>query len=149
MNYKGKVTLNAPRDRVWETVLDVDQFAACMPGVEDLVLVDDRTFTGAMKANVGPIHGDFRFTAKIVESAPPSDLTAEVEGIDSLTKSTMTATIHMSLAPASSATATQLDYQASVSIKGRLGIIGDMVLRPAGAQVINEFFKRLRARVEV
>ena len=127
--------------------LDVDQFAACMPGVQDLVLVDATTFTGAMKANVGPVHGDFTFTAKIVDSKPPSELTANVEGTDSLTKSTMNASITMALAP--DVEATELTYQSSVNIKGRLGIVGDMILRAAGAQVINEFFKRLRARVEV
>jgi carbon monoxide dehydrogenase subunit G len=148
MNYKGKVTLNAPQSKVWDTVLDVNEFSACMPGVTDLVLVDESTFTGAMKANVGPINGDFKFTARITDSTAPSELTAEVEGIDSLTKSTMTSTIHMSLSTADGAEATDLAYQANVNIKGRLGIIGDMVLRATGAQVINEFFKRLRARVE-
>ena len=148
MNFKGKVTLNAPQEKVWDTVLDVNEFAACFPGVEDLVLVDASTFTGTMKANVGPINGDFRFTAKIVDSTPPSDLTAEVEGQDSLTKSAMTSTISMSLSPAEAAGATDLAYHAEVKIKGRLAIIGDMVMRPAGAQVIKEFFNRLRTRVE-
>lgn len=148
MNFKGKVTIAAPQDKIWDTVLDVNEFSACFPGVEDLVLVDATTFTGAMKANVGPINGDFRFTARIVDSVPPSGLTAEVEGQDSLTKSTMTSTIKMALS-SGEAGATDLDYQANVSVKGRLGIIGDMVLRPAGAQIIKEFFTRLRARVEV
>ena len=146
MNYKGNLNLNAPQARVWDTVLDVNQFSACFPGVEELVLVDDTTFTGTMKANVGPMNGDFRFTATIVDSTPPTSLTAEVEGEDSLTKSLMTATINMSLS--SSGDATELAYEAHVDIKGRLGIIGDMVLRPAGAQIIKEFFKRLRVRVE-
>jgi hypothetical protein len=32
-------------------------------------------------------------------------------------------------------------------VVGRLAIIGDMVLRATGAQVIKEFFKRLRNQV--
>ena len=146
MNFKGTVVLNAPRAKVWETVLDVNEFTACFPGVEELVLVDDTTFTGTMKANVGPITSDFQFTAKIVESAPPLELTTEVEGQDSVTKSVITSTITMTLSPHGDST--HLAYQADVKIKGRLGIIGDMVLRPAGAQVIKEFFNRLRLRVE-
>ena len=100
-----------------------------------------------MKAKVGPVSGDFTFRAQIVDAEAPVRLRAEVEGVDSLTNSTMTADITMSLA-ALGEDRTQLDYSSEVKIKGRLGIIGDMVIRATGAQVIEEFFNRLRARVE-
>jgi uncharacterized protein len=143
MNYKGKVEINAAAADVWEFVLDVDKFASCMPGVEDLVRVDDRTFTGKMRAKVGPISGEFAFQAQIVDSEAPVRLTAHVEGTDSLTNSTMTSDITMNLAAAGE-DKTELEYQATVNVEGRLAIIGDMVLRATGAQVIKEFFKRLR-----
>jgi uncharacterized protein len=132
MNYKGKVEIEAAALDVWEFVLDVDKFASCMAGVEDLERVDDKTFTGKMRAKVGPISGEFVFEAQIVDAEAPVRLTAHVEGKDSLTNSTMTA---------------ELTYNAKVDVQGRLAIIGDMVLRATGAQVIKEFFKRLRNQV--
>ena len=147
MKYRGKIEFNVPPAAVWSVVLDVDQFAACMPGVQNLVRIDDRTFTGEMSAKVGPVSGDFSFRARIVEAEAPVRLRAEVEGTDSLTKSTMTSEIAMDLA-ALGEDATQLDYDAEVRIKGRLGIVGDMVLRATGAQVVEVFFERLRERVE-
>ena len=42
----------------------------------------------------------------------------------------------------------ELAYAAEVAIKGRLGIVGDMIIRATGMQVIDEFFNRLRAKVE-
>ena len=146
MNYKGKVEIDADALDVWDFVLDVDKFASCMPGVEDLVRVDDRTFTGKMRAKVGPISGEFAFQAQIVEAQAPVSLTAHVEGTDTLTKSTMTSDITMNLA-ATDKGKTELEYQATVDVKGRLAIIGDMVLRATGAQVIKEFFKRLREQM--
>jgi carbon monoxide dehydrogenase subunit G len=146
MNYKGKVEIDAPALDVWVFVLDVDKFASCMPGVEDLVRVDDRTFTGKMRAKVGPISGEFAFQAQIVEAEAPVRLAAHVEGTDTLTNSTMTSDITMTLA-AKGDSKTELEYQATVNINGRLAIIGDMVLRATGAQVIKEFFKRLREQV--
>ena len=147
MNYKGTVTLSAEQLAVWDFMLDVDKFASCMPGVEDLTRVDDVTFTGTMKAKVGPISGAFEFQANIVESAAPTQLKAHVEGKDSLTKSTMTADITMDLAT-ESAGETELAYAASVDVKGRLGIIGDMVIRATGAQVIDVFFTKMREKIE-
>lgn len=147
MRYQGKVTVHADRQEVWDFVLDVDKFAACMPGVENLKLLDERTFEGVMRAKVGPVSGEFAFQAQIVDSEAPVRLSAQVEGTDTLTKSTMTADIQMQLAEAGP-DETEITYESEVKIKGRLAIIGDMVIRATGAQVIEEFFKRLRERIE-
>ena len=146
MKYQGKVLLQASAETVWDVVLDIEQFADCMPGMQDLVKIDDRTFEGGMSAKVGPVAGDIRFRSQIVDVDPHVSLTAHVEGEDSLTKSTMTSDITMTLAPDGSAT--ELAYVAEVNIKGRLGIVGDMILRATGVQVIEEFFNRLRKKVE-
>ena len=147
MHYQGKVNLNAGQLAVWDFMLDVDKFSSCMPGVEDLIRVDDATFTGTMKAKVGPISGAFAFEAHIIESEAPTQLKAHVEGTDSLTKSTMTSDITMDIASLD-AGGTELTYAASVDLKGRLGIIGDMVIRATGAQVIKVFFERMRERID-
>lgn len=147
MKYQGKVSLQATAETVWDVVLDIEQFADCMPGMQDLVKIDDRTFEGGMSAKVGPVSGDIRFRSQIVDVDPHVSLTAHVEGEDSLTKSTMTSDITMTLSP--DGNATELAYTAEVNIKGRLGIVGDMILRATGVQVIDEFFNRLRKKVEV
>ena len=147
MKYQGKVSLQATAETVWDVVLDIEQFADCMPGMQDLVKIDDRTFEGGMSAKVGPVAGDIRFRSQIVDVDPHVSLTAHVEGEDSLTKSTMTSDITMTLAP--DGNNTELAYVAEVNIKGRLGIVGDMILRATGVQVIEEFFNRLRKKVEV
>ncbi len=146
MKYQGKVSLQATAETVWDVVLDIEQFADCMPGMQDLEKIDDRTFEGGMSAKVGPVSGDIRFRSQIVDVDPHVSLTAHVEGEDSLTKSTMTSDITMTLAP--DGTSTELTYVAEVNIKGRLGIVGDMILRATGVQVIEEFFNRLRKKVE-
>jgi carbon monoxide dehydrogenase subunit G len=147
MNYQGNVQLAAPPLAVWDFVLDVDRFASCFPGVEDLRRVDEETFAGTMQAKVGPISSSFAFEARIVDAEAPVRLTARVEGTDSLTKSVMISDISMQIASDGGAGAA-LAYQSKVNVKGRLGILGDMVLRATGAQVIEEFFNRLRERVE-
>ena len=100
-----------------------------------------------MNIKVGPMSGAFGFRARIVESDPPTQLTTQVEGTDSLAKSTMTSDITMTLASLGP-NQTELAYAANVRIKGRLAIIGDMVIRATGAQMIDEFSNRVRGRVE-
>jgi len=117
-----------------------------MPGVDQVTLVDDRTFDGTIEARVGPISGTFTFRAHIVESNPPTQLKAEVEGTDSVTKSKLRMDVTMDLEPIGAA-ATTLAYRAVVDVHGRLAILGDMVLRATAALILEEFTKRLCAQL--
>jgi carbon monoxide dehydrogenase subunit G len=146
MNFADSITVDAPAQEVWDFLLDVNRSSACMPGVGQVTLIDDRTFDGSINASVGPIAGKFSFRARIVEADPPRELKAEVEGTDSVTKSTLRMDITMNLKPEDMAT-TELAYQAVVNIRGRLAILGDMVLRATATLILDEFARRLRAEL--
>lgn len=147
VNLEGATVLRAPPERIWHTLLDVDQLAACLPGLSDVQQLDDRTFQGVVRASVGPIAGAFALTARITESDPPRALQVQAAGVDSVTSSTLTQTVALALEPAG-ADATTLSYRATVDIRGRLALLGDLVLRATAAAMLDEFVRRLRARVE-
>lgn len=147
MILEDRVTINAPAAKVWDFLLDPNCIAASMPGVENVTQIDERTFDAAITASVGPISGKFTFRARIVESHPPTEMTAEIEGIDSVTKSPLHASMAMTLDPVGPETTT-LAYRATVEVKGRLAILGEMVLRATASLMAEEFARRLRAELE-
>ncbi len=147
MIFDDTFAIGAEASRVWECLLDVNCLAACLPGTQDILQVDERTFDGSMSATVGPIEGKFSYRPHVVESTPHTELLAELSGTDSVTKSTLTAEVRMTLTPLA-AQATQLAYQANVNVSGRLAILGDMVLRTTAAVLLDEFARRLRRQLE-
>ena len=147
MTFEDKLLLDAPASEVWDLLLDVNRFAACMPGVEQVTQIDDRTFDGLMTARVGPMSGKFAFRANIIDSDPPRELAAHVDGTDSLTKSRLTADMGMTLTPHGELQ-TELAHRATVEMHGRLAILGDMVMRATASLLIDEFGKRLRQQLE-
>ena len=147
MLFSGSMTLNAEPARVWDFLLDVNAFAACVPGVQNVTQIDDRTFEGAIEATVCPISGEFPFRAHIEESNPLTELSARVEGTDSVTKSTIDAELSLTLVPIETSH-TELAYRAVVNIHGRLAIIGDMVIRATAALMLDEFTNRVRRNLE-
>ncbi|MSQ22937.1 MAG: hypothetical protein EXR58_00010 [Chloroflexi bacterium] len=148
MLFEGKIPVHAEPSAVWKLLLDINEFADCVPGVSNVVKIDDSTFDGTIAASVGPISGEFAFRAHIIESDPPRAMAAHVDGTDSVTKSSMTAEMAMTLARLG-ANETELTYHATVDIRGRLALIGDMVLMATAKLIIQEFTKRLRRKVEV
>jgi uncharacterized protein len=146
MIFEGKIDLDVPITKTWDFLIDINKFSSCLPGLEEVKQIDDKTFDGVIVASVGPISGKFSFRATIVESKPPEQMIVRTEGKDSVTKSTVNADMTVDLhEPAASETV--MDYRADIKIKGRLGILGDMVLRATATLILQEFTKRLRQGV--
>ena len=142
MNFEGTITVEHPRDAVWDFVLDIDKFSACMPGLDSIDKIDDATFDGVISAKVGPMSGKFNFRSTITDSNPKEALTVKIEGNDSVTKSTVVAGVDASMDEPRE-NCTELRYKAQVEIKGRLAIVGDMILRATTSLILEEFRKRL------
>jgi len=146
MIFDGKIDLDVPVQKAWEFLIDINKFSTCLPGIDEVKQIDDKTFDGIISATVGPISGKFNFRSTIVESRPPEQMVVRTEGMDSVTKSTVNADMTVDLRSISD-TKSQMDYQADVKIKGRLAILGDMVLRATATLILQEFTRRLRKGV--
>ena len=146
MRLDGRIEIAAPPDATWALVLDPLTLAGCVPGVREVTRVDERTFTGAVTASVGPMDGDFSFTSIITRAERP-ELEVVIEGVDSVTRSRLEATVHVVLEERGAASGT-LAYRADLRIRGRLAILGEMVLRATASLMIGEVTRCLRARLE-
>ena len=138
----GKIDLDVPVHKAWDFLIDINKFSTCLPGIDEITQIDDKTFDGIISAAVGPISGKFNFRSTILESQPPQQMVVQTVGTDSVTKSTVNADMTVDLREVSETTS-QMDYKAEVKIKGRLAILGDMVLRATATLILQEFTRRL------
>lgn len=147
MKLEGRIEIAAPARNVWAAIIDPASLAACVPGVQHVSRVDERTFRGAITASVGPMEGQFEFTSTIEREEFPTDLQVETVGTDSITHSPLRANVGAWLeSPAPDRTV--LAYRANVTVGGRLAILGEMVIRATAAVMIGELVKCLRTRLE-
>lgn len=142
MIFDGKIELEVPVNHAWDFLIDIDKFSGCLPGIEEVKQIDDKTFEGVLAAAVGPISGKFSFRSTILESRPPEQMVVRTEGTDSVTKSAVSADMTVDLRKVTDAK-TEMAYRADVKIKGRLAILGDMVLRATATLILQEFARRL------
>jgi carbon monoxide dehydrogenase subunit G len=147
MLIEGGIDVGASRQRLWDFLLDLDQFASCLPGVESVRQVDDSTFAGVLVTKLGPMSGSFNFQATIVEQIPPRAVKVRTEGKDSVTGSSVTTDVELLLEQTRD-DRSRMSYRANVEISGPLAIIGDMILRATASFLMAEFAKRLRSRLE-
>ena len=142
MIFDGKIDLEVPVQKAWDFLIDINKFSTCLPGIDEVKQIDDKTFDGIISATVGPMSGKFNFRSTILESRPPEQMVVRTEGTDSVTKSIVNADMIVDLRSVSDAKS-QMDYKADIKIKGRLAILGDMVLRATATLILQEFTRRL------
>jgi carbon monoxide dehydrogenase subunit G len=138
----GKIDLDVAMQKAWDFLIDINKFSACLPGIDEVKQIDDKTFDGMISAAVGPISGKFNFRSTILESRPPEQMVVRTEGTDSVTKSTVNADMTVDLRQVAESKS-QMNYRADVRINGRLAILGDMVLRATATLILQEFTRRL------
>ena len=80
MEISGQHRFSAPRERVWELLLDPKILQQCLPGAEDLVEVGPEEYEARMKIGVAAIRGTYQGRVKIVEKDEPNSYRMAFEG---------------------------------------------------------------------
>ncbi len=145
MIIEDKFTVSAPRQQVWDFLLDIPAVSGCMPGVENVEQVDAETFKGNLVVKVGPVKANFGMEAVLIETIAPQKLTAKAHGRDKNTGSMVTATFTATLVDIGN-DSTEIGHHIDVAIRGRLGQFGQGVIRETAKQITAIFIECIQAR---
>ena len=80
MKLEGDHLFAAPREAVWETVLDPEVLSHSLPGFERLEEVAENQYEGALNIRVGPVQGKFQGTLELSDLDPPSGYHLKMNG---------------------------------------------------------------------
>jgi len=145
MIIEGKFSVKAPIKKLWDMLFgDVKGVAACMPGVESLEVVDDKTFNLTMKQKVGifgvTMKGPLLLTT--VQAPTHLDMAGEFSDVTKLGQIKSKITLDL----AENAPNVDLSYKLDVSISGKISALGvaDRFMRTKGAVIEKEFIENLK-----
>ena len=147
MIIEGKFTLKASIRKVWDSLLKPETLASCIPGAEEMELIDERTYNSVVKQKVGPISVKFKFTTILTEIDPPTHLKAVGKGAD-ISKAgifTQESTVDLKEIPGGEV---EISYRSNVNIVGRLATFGDRIMRAKAKSIEEQFTRALRERLE-
>ena len=137
----------ATPDVVWAFLLDPARLAPCLPGCEDLKVLDERTYRVRLTVKVGFLSTTQELRMTIVQAEPPRRLVAEGRGEDTRLGSQVDVRNTLELSP-SGAGATTVSYRSEVKVLGRLGSVGDAVMKVKARELAVQFAGRARAAIE-
>ena len=145
--FEEEFTVSAPPDAVWDFLLDPKRVAPCLPGCEGVEVEDARTYRVRLTVKVGFLSTTQNLRVEIVESDRPRRLVSLARGEDRKLASQVEVRNTLDLAPAV-ANATLVRYRSDVRVLGRLGSVGDAVMKVKAKQLAGDFAANVRAAIE-
>src|SRR5918997_4709519 len=83
MKLEQAFDVQAPIERVWEALIDLERVAPCLPGATITERDEDGTYHGEFKVKLGPTTAAYRGTVKIEEAdATAHRATMRAKGTD-------------------------------------------------------------------
>ena len=143
MNVSGEFTVQAPREVVFNTLRDARTFVTFVEGVSDLKEIDATHYTAMFETKVAYMKFKFAVTVEVTRIEAPGEIEAKIEGTPLGIVGRLTATSLTKLSAAGNET--KVDYAVEATLAGKLGSIGQPVLRAKAKDMQKQFADKLRA----
>lgn len=148
MKFSGEIAVGAARDAVFAKLQDIHFFASCIDGVRDLTPRDDRQFDAVLETKVAYMTFKFKVAVELTEMRAPEVIAAKIEGTPMGLVGRLTATSSTRLSDAADGS-TIIHYEIETALTGKLGSIGQPVLKAKAKDMEKQFAKNLCAAFAV
>lgn len=143
MNVSGEFTVNAPRERVFETIRDPRRFVSFVDGVHDLKELYPTHYEAMFETKIAYPRFNFAITVEVIRIEAPGEIEAKIEGVPLGIVGRLVAKSTSKLTDVGGATT--VSYSVDSTLAGKLGSIGQPVLRAKAKEMERQFATRLRA----
>ncbi len=144
MIFEGTHDLKAPREKVWDFVIDPNKIGRCLPDLKSLEVTGEGKFNALVRVGVGFIKGDFKFRLEFVEKKPPSHARLKGTGSGSGSSIDMDTVIELTDMPGG----TKLAYKADVKVGGVMAGLGQRMMEGATQKTVSDVFACVRTELE-
>lgn len=150
MKLASSFAVPAAPDKVVALFLDPATMRACIPGCAELVQTDDRHYQGSLVNEVAHVRFKAGFIAEITSvsssdgAGRPAVVTGVLRGSDRRLGSTIQMDATLTVSPRDGDSA-EVGYEIDLAIRGKLGRLGESVIRGRTAEVERQFAAALAA----
>jgi uncharacterized protein len=142
MRFENSFDVDAPLERVWETMLDVEQVAPTVPGAQVLERTGDDSYKVAIKVRVGPMSMTYRGDVEITERDEAAHRAVmKARAKESRGQGTADADVTMALSGDEHRTSAVVTTD--VALSGKVATMGQGVLQDVSGRLVQTFADNL------
>ncbi|HEX7166855.1 MAG TPA: SRPBCC family protein [Acidimicrobiales bacterium] len=141
MELTNEFEVNAPVERAWAILTDVERIAPCMPGAQ-LQEIEGDEYRGIVKVKVGPITAQYKGAARFVEKDDAAKRAVlRAEGRDTRGQGNANATITATLV--GDGESTKVSIVTDLTVTGKVAQFGRGVLADVSVKLLGQFVECL------
>ena len=143
MKLENRYLIPASREITWNLLMDVPRSVALVPGIEQVTPDGDDRYQATMKISVGPMRINFSGTIRVLEQdADKGEARFLVEATDRRVGGSLRSemVVRLSTQPDGQ---TELVIETDVAFMGKLGELGQPIIRRKAASAMNDFARNL------
>ena|ERR1041384_2450353 len=139
MKIEGSYQIHAPRERVFNAIIDPAVLQRCIPGCEALEKTGNDEYAATMKAGVGPVKGTFKGNVHLHAMRSPEhyELSIAGQGGPGFVKGTAI----FDLEPVDAST--MIKYSGEMQVGGIIAGVGQRMIEAAAKMTAGKFFAAL------
>lgn len=139
MKLEGEHTFEAPRQMVWEALLDPNTIAGTIPGCDQLAETSPNRFEGPIRVGVGPVQGRFEGSFTLSDLNPPESYHLQIAGKGPGGFMDGEGDIRLS----ESGESTVMHYSVDAQVGGPVASVGQRLLESAARVIVRQGLERL------
>ncbi|MGM0929902.1 MAG: SRPBCC family protein [Actinomycetota bacterium] len=146
MQLERTFSVTAPIETVWETLMDFDRVAGCIPGAKILEKTSEDEYQVAMVVKLGPVTMQYKGTLYVRErDAAGRRATLQGKARETRGQGAAEATVTMQLS--GSGAATEASVNADLTLSGKAAAMGKSVIGSVTDQMLAVFTKNLQEMI--
>lgn len=145
MKISGSQSVSAPRQEVWDRLIDPNSIAGCLPGVEKLEKIGDDEYSMSMNVGIGMVKGTYNGKVRLSNMNAPTDYQMYVEGSGRPGFIKGTGTVR--LADGENG-ATDIAYEGDVEVGGPVGSVAQRMLGGVANRMVGQFFSCIEGQIK-
>ncbi|HEX8121107.1 MAG TPA: SRPBCC family protein [Solirubrobacteraceae bacterium] len=147
MKFENAFEVDAPVDKVWATVLDVEKVAPTVPGAKVLEQTADNAYKVGIKVKLGPMSMQYKADIEIVEADESSHRAVmKARAKESRGQGTADADVVMELSGDAAHTSGKIVTEVKVS--GKAASMGRGVMQDVAGRMVGTFADNLASMLE-
>jgi uncharacterized protein len=143
MTLAGTYTLAAPRDRVWQLLMDPKAIASCVPGCDEFEPIGADKYRVRLTAGVAAISGTFEGTVTLADQVAPESYRLQMEGSGAPGFVNGDAVMRLR----EDGTSTAVDVEANVEVGGTIARVGQRLLGSVSKMMLDRFFACMGGKI--
>jgi uncharacterized protein len=146
MKINNEFTVGAPIQQAWDTMLNLERIAPCLPGAAIQEEKDEGEYDGTMKVKIGPITANYKGTVKFEEVDEDNHRAVlQATGRDARGQGTASATIVSTLQEEGDGT--KVSVETDMKLTGRAAQFGRGIAQDVATKMLDQFASCLEEEI--